>query len=81
MTHYCAIANQPKLVLTGLGNNKMTMDVSSESDIDVVHKMHIHSFAVEFLGPDKMTQQSTSYAEGKKAQVVKVAFNRNKQTK
>lgn len=76
MTHYCAVANQPKLVLTGMGENKMTMDLSSDSDIDVAHEMHIHSFTVEFDGPDKMTQQWTSYAEGKKAQVVKVAFKR-----
>ena len=59
-------------------NKKLTMDLSSDSDIDVAHEMHIHSFTVEFEGPDKMTQQSTSYAEGKKAQVVKVAFTRNK---
>ena len=76
MTHYCALANQPKLVLTELDNNKMSMDLSSDSDIDVAHEMHIHSFTFEFEGPDKMTQQWTSYAEGKKAQVVKVAFTR-----
>ena len=76
MTHYCALANQPKLVLTELDNNKMSMDLSSDSDIDVAHEMHIHSFTVEFEGPDKMTQQWTSYADGKKAQVVKVAFTR-----
>ena len=78
MTHYCAVANQPKLVLTELDNNKMTMDLSSDSDIDVAHEMHIHSFTVKFEGPNKMTQQWTSYAEGKKAQVVKVAFTRKK---
>lgn len=78
MTHYCAVANQPKLVLTGLGDNKMTMDLSSDSDIDVAHEMHIHSFTVDFEGPHKITQQWTSYAEGKKAQVVKVSFIRNK---
>ena len=49
MTHYCAVANQPKLVLTELGNNKMT-------------------------------EQWTSYAEGKKAQVVKVALLEANQT-
>ena len=59
-------------------NKKMTMDLSSDSNIDVAHKMHIHSFTVDFEGPDKITQQWTSYAEGKKAQVVKVTFTRNK---
>ena len=54
------------------------MDLSSDSDIDVAHEMHIHSFTVDFEGPDKITQQWTSYAEGKKAQVIKVAFTRYK---
>ena len=76
MIYYCAVANQPKLVLTGLDNNKMSMDLSSDSDIDVAHEMHIHSFTFEFEVPDKMTQQWTSYAEGKKTQVVKVALTR-----
>ena len=39
MIHYCAVANQPKLVLTGMGENKMTMDLFSDSDIDVTHEM------------------------------------------
>ena len=47
MTHYCALANQPKLVLTGLDNNKMSMNLSSDSDIDLAHEMHIHSFTFE----------------------------------
>jgi hypothetical protein len=76
MTHYCALANQPKLVLTRLDNNKMSMDLYSDSDIDVAHEMHIHAFTFEFEGSDKITQHWTSYAKGKKAQVVKVAFTR-----
>ena len=52
------------------------MDLSSDSDIDVAYEMHIRSFTFEFEVPDKMTQQWTSYAKGKKAQVVKVAFTR-----
>jgi hypothetical protein len=51
MTHYCALANQSKLVLTELDNNEMSMDLSSDSDIYVAHEMHIHSFTVEFEGP------------------------------
>ena len=59
-----------------MDNNKMSMDLSSDSDIDVAHEMHIHSFTFEFEGPDKITRHWTSYAKGKKAQVVKVAFTR-----
>ena len=58
----------------------MPMDLSSDSDIDVTHEIHIHSFTVEFEGPNKMTQQWTSYSLGKKAQVVKVALLEANQT-
>ena len=39
MIYYCAVANQLKLVLTGMGESKMTMDLFSDSDIDVTHEM------------------------------------------
>jgi hypothetical protein len=39
MIHYCAVVNQPKLVLRGMGKNKMTMDLFLDSDIDVIHEM------------------------------------------
>ena len=78
MTHYCAEHNQPKLVLAKMDGNKLTMDLSSDSDIDVAREMHIHSIAIEFEGDDKMTQQWTSYADGKEGMVVTMAFNRVK---
>ena len=70
------MANQPKLVLTEMFEHKITMGLSSDSDIDVTHEMHTYSFTVECDDPDKMSQQWTSYSEGKKTQVVKDAFSR-----
>ncbi len=78
MTHYCAEHNQPKLVLAGMDNNKMTMDLSSDNEIDVANEKHIHSASIQFEGHDRMTQLWTSFADGKKAQVIKIAFNRVK---
>ena len=78
MTHYCAEHNQPKLVLAAMENNKLTMDLASDSDVDVAKEMHIHSIAIQLEGADKMTQLWTSFAGGKKAMVVTIAFNRVK---
>ena len=78
MTHYCAEHNQPKLVLQGMDNSLMTMDLSPESEIDVARESHIHSSAIQFEGDDKMTQMWTSFKDGKKDKVVKIAFNRMK---
>ena len=56
------MANQPKLVLTEMCEYKITMGLSSDSDIDVTHEMHTYSFTVECDDPDKMNQQWTSYS-------------------
>lgn len=78
MTHYCAEHNQPKLILQGMDNNKMTMDLSSDNEIDIASENHIHSAAIQFEGADKMTHVWTSFKGGKKDMVVKIAFNRMK---
>ena len=76
MTHYCAEHNQPKLALTNMVDDKLTMDLSKDSDIDVASESHIHSLAILFDGNDKMTQQWVSFDDGKKKQVVEIAFKR-----
>ena len=76
MTHYCAEHNQPKLVLQRMDNNKMTMDLSSDNEIDVASENHIHSAAIQFEGEDSMTHKWTSFKDGKQAQVVEIIFKR-----
>ncbi len=78
MTHYCAEHNQPKLILKEWDQKKLTMDFSSDSEIDVAKESHIHSAAIEFDGENRMTHNWTSFKDGKKAQVVKIVFNRVK---
>lgn len=78
MTHYCAEHNQPKLILTGMDKNNLTMDLSSDSDIDAAKETHIHSVSIQFEGNNKMTHMWTSHKDGKKDMVVKMAFNRLK---
>jgi hypothetical protein len=46
MTHYCAEHNQPKLTLTNMVENELTMDLSKDSDIDVEREIHIHSLTI-----------------------------------
>ncbi len=78
MTHYCAEHNQPKLILKDWNQDKLTMDLSSDSEIDVAHESHIHSAAIQFEGEDSMTHNWTSFQDGKQAQVVKIVFKRIK---
>ena len=53
MTHYCAEHNQPKMALTNMVGNKLIMDLSKDSDIDVAKEAHIHSLAILFDGDEK----------------------------
>jgi len=76
MTHYCAEHNQPKMTLTDMAGNKLTMDLSQDSDIDVAREMHIHSATILFDGNDKMTQQWVSFDNGKKKQTVEIVYQR-----
>lgn len=74
MTHYCSEQNQPKLILAAMDNNKLSLDLASDSDIDVANEKHIHSVVFHFNGADKMTQTWTSYAAGKQDMIVKMEF-------
>jgi hypothetical protein len=57
-------------------DNKLTMDLSENSDIEVAKEAHIHALAILFDGDDKMTQQWVSFNDGEKKQVVEIAFKR-----
>ncbi len=77
-THYCSLANQPKMNLTAMKGNTLTFDLSGDSDIDSKHETHMHAAAITFDGKDQITQQWTKYEEGKDNQTVKVAYSRIK---
>jgi hypothetical protein len=78
MTHCCAEHNQPKLVMQGMDKNKLKMDLTSDSEIDIANESHIHSAAIKFEGADRMTHMWTSFKDGKKDMMVKISFNRMK---
>ncbi|MEE2986167.1 MAG: hypothetical protein VX667_00030 [Nitrospinota bacterium] len=54
----------------------MTLSLSADNEIDGAREKHIHATTLEFDGNDRMTHWWTSFADGKKAQVVKIAYNR-----
>lgn len=78
LTHYCSLANQPKMNLTAMDGNTLTFDLSKDADLDATHDTHMHAAAITFTGKDQITQQWTKYEAGKKNQVVEVAYSRIK---
>lgn len=77
-THYCSLANQPKMNLTTMEGNTLTFDLSGDSDIDAKHETHMHAVAITFEGKDQITQQWTKFEAGKDNQTVKVVYSRIK---
>ena len=65
LTHYCALANQPNLVLTKSEGNDLEFEFGGFNDIDVTKDRHIHALKITFDGDNKMVQHWTSFNDGK----------------
>ncbi|MGV7220343.1 MAG: hypothetical protein ACQ9MH_02310 [Nitrospinales bacterium] len=76
MVHYCAEHNQPKFALKNMDAKNVTMELTSDSDIDVAKDKHIHVATIRFDGEGKMTQLWTGFENGKKGHVAKITYTR-----
>lgn len=64
MTHYCTLGNQPKMELTDVGAQHLSLDFAGGQGIDPASDMHMHSLTIAWDGPDQVTQTWTAQAEG-----------------
>ena len=64
LTHYCALANQPNLVLTKSESNEFEFEFGGFNDIDVAKDWHIHALKITFESDNKMVQRWTSFKDG-----------------
>ncbi len=76
MTHYWMLHNQPTMILKSSKKNELKMDISKDADIDKANETHMHSLTIKFEEEDKMTQYWTNFEEGKKGEVVEIAYKR-----
>jgi len=65
MTHYCAMGNQPHLVLKQAGPQRITLEMGATSGIDATKDVHMHALTLEFPDANHLTETWTSYANGK----------------
>jgi len=67
LTHYCAMANQPrmKLVKASVNPTTLTFDYVGGTNLDAAKDTHIHSGVVRILTPDRMEADWAMYAQGK----------------
>ena len=65
MTHYCAIGNQPRLVLEAASPGKIKLAFAKNNVINPKKEDHMHSLEIAFLGPDQLKQEWSGYRGGK----------------
>jgi hypothetical protein len=69
LTHYCAMANQPKmkLVKTTANPTTLTFDFAGGTNFDPAKDTHIHSGSIRIVAPDRVEADWAVYSQGKPA--------------
>ena len=78
MTHYCAMGNQPHMVLKQAGPNQVSLEMASAPGVDAAKDAHMHALTLEFPDANHLTEKWTSYANGKPAEQVVMEMARVK---
>ena len=76
LTHYCALANQPNLVLTKSGDSEIEFEFGGYNDIDPDKDWHIHSLKIIFQNDNKIIQEWTSLKNGKAEDPTRIELTR-----
>lgn len=78
MTHYCMLGNHPTLALKKASAEKMEFEMKGTNGVSSLKEPHMHSLVITFHGPDQITQEWTSFANGKPAESAVFTLNRKK---
>lgn len=78
MKHYCAIGNQPHLVLKNGDAKQIELEMDQTPGIDAAKDAHMHGLTIEFTDPNHIVERWSSYENGKAGQptVFKLARTR-----
>lgn len=76
MTHYCMLGNHPTMKLKKATDTKLEFEMAGTAGVTSLKEPHMHSLTITFATPDQMTQEWTSYANGKKAETATFTLTR-----
>src|SRR5438876_1102233 len=76
MTHYCAMGNQPHMVLKSGGPAEIRFEMGPTPGINAKKDMHMHSLTLEFPDPNHLIERWTSYQNGKPGETVVLTLTR-----
>jgi len=78
MTHYCAVGNQPHMVLQKGGAKQIVLEMDKTPGIDMAKDMHMHGLTIELVDADHIVERWTSFEKGKAAKPAVFKFERVK---
>lgn len=76
MTHYCSMANQPRLELSKAQGETLRFRFARENKIDPRKDTHMHSLTLTFMTPNQIQQDWTGYEKGKAMHTNTLALTR-----
>jgi hypothetical protein len=78
LTHYCAMANQPrmKLVKASANPTTLTFDFVGGTNLDAAKDTHIHGGVVRILAADRMEADWSVHSQGKASGSNKIFLSR-----
>lgn len=78
VTHFCAMGNAPQMHLKKSDTGMMSFEMTKPMGISSMKEAHMHSITLKMPDADTLTQEWTSYENGKKAEVAVFNFKRKK---
>ncbi len=66
LTHYCAMANQPRMQLTSATAAELRFDFEGGANVDPKTTRHVHSGRIAFVSADKLEAEWDVHAGGQR---------------
>ena len=80
LTHYCMLANQPKMALTGKSTaDELVFDFAGGSNVKPMKDMHMHSLRLRFENKDAIATEWDMFDAGRKVDSKKFFLTRKSQ--
>jgi hypothetical protein len=78
LTHYCDTGSQPRMQAAGLDpkTNTIHFEFRDVTNLPSPDASHMHELVVGFRRPDEVSEDWTSYKDGKAAHTVAVVYHR-----
>ncbi len=66
LTHYCAMANQPRMVLKSFTKDTLVFDFAGGTNVDPKKGTHMHDATIVLKGPDALHSDWSVFTDGRK---------------